>query len=413
MANNEDQAEKSMWAERRAQLEQITTDYNTQISNLKNQQKELEGERAAAQQQYQDALKKPHEKLDQLMGAQDKIAQLDKDLDNNAKAVAGKTSEVRETINERVEVDQNIKRLDEKIETAQKIEEFKSNVGEKIESGVEFVKGKVEYVKEHAEHLAMAGTMAAVDFAHVHHGVVEGMGNPEMLRNVVAGAVVEHVVAHHDELIENAKEKLQGIADADAQKLEADKAFHAEQLGAVDKFKTEVGSQIDASTAEMQKVMGNEWSLAGQKEFAQNEFNAAFQKANDFIAEQQQARDNFFAGNISVLSPVEQQQNRTGMNEELHAAHYGLTRNLAEKQAELNVDLANEGLRQQQEQRLESKGVSQEQMPNEMKPLNNILAEQRPNDVYMEANNIHAQQCPQMAMNPPSISQEGPPAHNM
>lgn len=204
----------------------------------------------------------------------------------------------------------------------------------------------------------------------------------------------------------NISEKVQELIDADAHKLEADKAFHAEQLAAVDKFKTEVESQVDASKAEMQKVMGSEWSPAGQKEFAQTEFNAAFQKANDFIAEQRQERDNFFASNLSVLSPVEQQQNRTGMNEELHAAHHGMTRDLAVKQAEIKVDLGNKEMEQLHHKKLEGQGVPPNEMQSAMEPLHSIQQEQRPNDVYMEANKIHAQQCPELAMNPPS--QQGP-----
>ena len=208
-----------------------------------------------------------------------------------------------------------------------------------------------------------------------------------------------------------AAEKVQtpdaSVANGDP-KLENDKAFHSEQLAAVDKFKTEVSSQIDASKAEMQKVMGSEWSLAGQKEFAQNEFNSAFQKSNDFIANQVQEREQFFANNTSAVSPIEQEVNRAGMNEELHKAHYDLTRGLADQQAEINVNLANQEMRQLQEKRLESHGVSREQMTNEMKPLNDILDQQRPNDLYMEANKIHAEQSPQMAVNPPSLAQSGP-----
>jgi hypothetical protein len=96
------------------------------------------------------------------------------------------------------------------------------------------------------------------------------------------------------------------------------------------------------------------------------------------------------------------------MNNELQQAHYGLTRGLAEKQAEINVDLANQEMRHLQENRLEGRGVSQEHMAAEMKPLNDLLDQQRPNDLYTETNNIHSQQSPQMAMNPPSIAQSGP-----
>jgi hypothetical protein len=44
----------------------------------------------------------------------------------------------------------------------------------------------------------------------------------------------------------------------------------------------------------------------------------------------------------------------------------------------------------------------------EMKPLNGILDQQKANDVYVEANKIHAQQCPELSMNPPAVAKSGP-----
>jgi hypothetical protein len=221
--------------------------------------------------------------------------------------------------------------------------------------------------------------------------------------------------------LQNVADSVKGVADslesqklADAQKLEVDKAFHSEQLAAVGQIKSEIVSQIDASKAEMQKVMGSDWSLAGQKEFAQNEFNYAFQKTNDFIAGQTQERDNFFAGNLSVLSPIEQQQNRTAMNEELHAAHYGLTRDLAVKQAEINVDLGNKEMMNQLEKKEVGQGVQKDDLQSAIEPLRRIQEEQRPNDIYMEANKIHTQNCPELSQNPPMApQQQGPEGPGM
>src|SRR6185436_3292263 len=97
--------EKSLWEPRRAQLDEITSEYSNQISNLQNQQKVVTGERAAAEEQYQDALKEPHKKLDQLLSAQDKMAAADANLDKTGKTLASTTSELRSTIDETVQVD--------------------------------------------------------------------------------------------------------------------------------------------------------------------------------------------------------------------------------------------------------------------------------------------------------------------
>ena len=380
--------EKDMWRERRAYLDKMTSEYNAQISTLQNQQKELAGERSAAQQQYQDALQQPHAKLDQLLGAQDKMKEVDENLEKTAKSLAGTTTELRETIQEQAEVDTTIKRLDDKIETTQNIDAFKEKAAPyaklAVGAAAAYALNELEDAGIHTESVKQAFEWGKLHFENT-------IGSREQ-----KGA-------------ENGQTPAENSANADP-KLENDKAFHSAQLAAVDQFKTEVNSQIDASRAEMQKVMGHEWSVAGQKEFAQNEFNSAFQKTNDFVAHQVEERQQFFANNKSTTSPLEQEVSQAGMNTELQQAHYGLTRGLAEKQAGINVDLANQEMRQLQEKRLEGSGVSQEQMSNEMKPLNNLLTEQRPNDVYMEANKIHSQQSPEMAMTPPSMApqQSGP-----
>lgn len=381
--------EISMWEQRQAQLKEITSEYNTQISNLQNQQKVLSDERAAAKVQYQDALTEPHAKLNQLLSAQDTIAAKDAELDKNAKSLAGVTTEFRETVSEQAQVDKTIQGLEQKIETSEKIDEFKERAAPYAKLAVGFASA---YALNQLEDNGIdpESVKQGFEWAKIHYDNLTG--------------------SHEQKAAETSATTAENGANADP-KLENDKAFHSSQLAAVEEFKTELNSQIDASRAEMQKVMGHEWSAAGQKEFAQNEFNSAFQKANDFVAQQVHERDQFFANNKSTTSPLEQEVNQAGMNNELHQAHYGLTRGLAEKQAEINVDLDNQTMRQDQEKRLESNGVSREQMPNEMKPLNNILAEQRPNDVYMETNKIHEQQCPQMAMTPPA--QQGPPPPGM
>jgi hypothetical protein len=274
--------------------------------------------------------------------------------------------------------------------------------------------------------------IAAASAAKDLHDLAEGMLPPEVIqakqqavnwakditwpyvRDVGLGVAIQGELQNVADTAKGVVDSLESQKLADAQKLEVDRAFHSEQLAAVDNFKTEVGSQIDASNAEMQKVMGNEWSLAGQKEFAQNEFNSAFQKANDFVATQTQERDNFFAGNISVLSPIEQQQNRTAMNGELHAAHYGLTRDLALKQAEINVDLGNKEMLDQLEKKEVGQGVQKDDLQSAMEPLRHIQEEQKPNDIYMEANKIHTQNCPELSRNPPMApQQQGPEGPGM
>ena len=416
--------EKSLWEGRRAQLDEITSEFSNQISNLQNQQKVLTGERAAAEAQYQDALKEPHKKLDQLLSAQDKMAAADANLDKTGKTLASTTSELRSTVDETVQVDNTIQGLGKKIETIEKIEDFKNTVGDKIDDLKTAAGDTFQDLKETATpYVVGAGkgvgdATKALGTAFVLDEIEHKFGiSPEMVMESYEATkqFVENEVMPRAEMAKSQLEDAaQKFAENDSAKLQNDKVFHAEQLAAVGQIKSEIGSQIDASKAEMQKVMGSDWSLAGQKEFAQNEFNYAFQKTNDFIAGQTQERDNFFAGNLSALSPIEQQQNRTAMNEELHAAHYGLTRDLAVKQAEINVDLGNKEMMNQLEKKEVKQGVQKDDLQSAMEPLRGLQEEQRPNDIYMEANKIHTQNCPELSQNPPMApQQQGPEGPGM
>lgn len=358
--------ERSLWEVRRAQLNQITSELNTQISDSLNRQQDLKEQRAAAEQKYRDGLQEPHKNIEQINEAQDHMAAADRDLAKTGDELAGHTDELRSSIKEMGELDNTLKGLDAKIEK------------QEARDSVDPIERKAGWVK------------LATDFAA--ETVL-----PDQLGGVLPTGATEYVAQAY----EMRRREEQTI-------LEKDKDFHQMQLAEVASLKSDIGSQMQAAKAEMEKVMGTELSPQAQKEFHANEFSNAFRQANDLIAGQQQERDQFFGNNMAVVAFAEQQQNRAGMNQELHQAHYDLTRSLAVEQANINVDLENNQMRQLEEKRLEGQGVSKDQLETEMKPMNRILEQQTPGDVYTEANKIHAQQSPQMAMNPPSIAQSGP-----
>jgi hypothetical protein len=192
-----------------------------------------------------------------------------------------------------------------------------------------------------------------------------------------------------------------------------DELFHQQQMAEVNALKEGIDQRIANAEKAMSSTMGTaieDMGTNAQREFYHNEYSQAFHDAEQLRAGQEQQRDAFFASNNAVLPHklVEQQQNRAAMNEEFHARHYGLTRELANENAEINVNLSNKEMLQKNQARLERQEVPSDEIQKQAGKLTDLQHDQHQNDVYQEANKIHAQQSPQMAMNPPSIAYSGP-----
>lgn len=353
------QREKELYETRKAQQSQITSEKNQLVSNLQGQEKTLNDQHVAAQKDYNEALQKPHEHLEQLMDAQDRMKHLTAESEKTRKALGFETEELKKSIGKEVEIASDIQKLDTKIESQQiseSPEQWAENA-KRIETSFD-VAGKV-----FDQNLGVAGQL---------------MGEGYQIQK-----------------------------RRDAEIMTGERALHEKQLGEVADLKGRIKPGMEAAKAEMEKTMGGEMSPAAQKAFYAAEFDNAFHQANELRAHQQQERATV---GTAILSHSEQQQERAGMSAELDAAHFTLTRGLAEQQATINVDIDNQSMLMQEQKRLESKGVTPDGMSDAMKPLEGILTDQRQSDIWSQTNKIHSQQCPELAANPPApeFAPQGP-----
>lgn len=355
--------EKAPYEERQAYLEKLTSENKARVSDLQGQEKSFVDERSDAQKDYKDALEQPHEKLEQLMEAQDRMAAADAKLEMTQSLLGDATQKLQTSIGEEAKVAAQIDDLNTEIEATQI-----SNSPEGWKTGADWVERGIKGA-----------------------GVVAGVDVPDEVTEAGGKAYIYQKAREEDAL-------------------EAERALHEKQLVEVADLKSQLQSGMAASKAEIERVMGSDMSIAAQKEFHNNEFSNAFHQANELIGQQLEERA---ASSTTFFSFVEQQQERAGMNQELHAAHYDLTRGLAEQQAEINVGLGNEQMNQLEEQRLARQGVPPEQMSAAMEPLAQIQEEQRALEISSNASLIHAENCPALSQNPPALefmpgSQQGP-----
>lgn len=346
---------------------------NAEISAQQNRQDQLYAGRKKLLDDFQALKEKPHENLEQILKTQDGMAATDKAIAQTQEELQATTGLYQDAFKERIGVDNTIKNLESKVERAENIEEFKGKINEQSET------------------LTEAAIHVADHVAHV--GVVPAM-QQEMQAAVQAGTLAYTTMKINDEA-----------------KIAREQTFHQEQLAEVADLKAQIGSQMGAAKAEMEKVMGQElkeMSPNAQKEFHQNEYSNAFHQVNELIANQEQQRDAFFASNnASPIMWVEQQQNRAAMNQELHAQHYGLTRDLAADQATINIDLSNAEMSRNNQQRLERQNLPPGEITEQMNELSKVQQEQYQGDLYSETNKIHAQNSPQLYQSPPAIGAPG------
>lgn len=349
-----------------------TSTLNSDFSAQQNQQDELYAGRRKLLDDFQALKEKPHENLEQILKTQDGMAAADQAIAQKQADLEATSGQIRDAIKERIGIDNTIKDLESEAEMVSKVEH------------------RIEKFKEHPEPTIETGIHLADHALRVN--VVPAMG-PEMAAAVHAGTLAYTTMKINDEA-----------------KIAREQSFHEEQLAEVAGLKAQIGSQMGAAKAEMEKVMGQpleDLSPAAQKEFHQNEYGNAFHQVNELVAQQEQQREAFFAGNnASPVMWAEQQQQRAAMNQELHAEHYGLTRELAAGQAAINVDLSNAEMSQANQQRLERQNVPPAEVAAQMNDLSQVQREQYQSDLYSETNRVHSQNSPQLYQNPPAI--EGP-----
>ena len=188
-------------------------------------------------------------------------------------------------------------------------------------------------------------------------------------------------------------------------KIEAEEKLHQQQIDDIQQTKGKVVSELESKGAQM----GTEPTFAEVKDFHATATKGFAELEQKF--KEQDAQTAALYQNNTVEDPglrTVQMQERAVNEQSMHANRYGATREIAEAVAVKQVELSNADQLKQNEARLERQCATPDAMEASMSSLKNLQTEQRGADVYEQTNKIHAQQCPEMAMNPPEISQSGP-----
>jgi len=184
-------------------------------------------------------------------------------------------------------------------------------------------------------------------------------------------------------------------------KVEAENELQQKQIDEMQLAKGKVVSEL-ASKAE---EMGTTPTFDQLKDFYATS-TKGFQELNNKFEEHDAQTKALHDGN-GVDDPklrAEQMQNRDVLEHSTHLFRYEATRDVAEAVAKKQVELKNDELLRANNDRMEAKGASPQEIENSNNTLKGFQEADRKADQLTQTATVHAQHCPELAANPPVLA---------